>query len=133
MNQQTEERPGIIEDKLFLIKYFRKILFVRMLCNPVFILVYWYFCRTLFKFCMYGGVKKRGTILALCMVFFLAYLVCYFIRCRKVKVGTELPETINKVKWDGFSKDSFYIYDKNMGFFVKKSDNFVMSDFYSQG
>ena len=122
MNQQTEERPGIIEDKLYLIKYFRKILFVRMLCNPVFILVYWYFCRTLFKFCMYGGVKKRGTILALCMVFFLAYLVCYFIRCRKVKVGTELPETINTVKWYGFSKDSFYIYDKNRGFFVKKSD-----------
>ena len=122
MNQQTEERPGIIEDKLYLIKYFRKILFVRMLCNPVFILAYWYFCRTLYKFCMYGGVKKRGTILALCMVFFLVYLVCYFIRCRKVKVGTELPETINKVKWYGFSKDSFYLYDKNIGFFVKKCD-----------
>lgn len=122
MNQQMEERPGIIEDKLYLIKYFRKILFVRMLCNPVFILVYWYFCRTLFKFCMYGGVKKRGTILALCMVFFLGYLVCYFIRCRKVKYGAELPETINTVKWYGFSKDLFYLYDKNTGFVMKKCD-----------
>ena len=122
MNQQMEERPGIIEDKLYLIKYFRKILFVRMLCNPVFILVYWYFCRTLFKFCMYGGVKKRGTILALCMVFFLGYLVCYFIRCRKVKVGTELPENINEIKWYGFSKDAIYVYEKNTDFFVKKCD-----------
>ena len=122
MEQQTEERLGIIEDKLHLIKYFRKILFVRMLCNPVVILVYWYSCRTLFKFCMYGGVKKRGTILVLCMVFFLVYLVCYFIRCRKVKYGAELPENINEIKWYGFSKDAIYVYEKNTGFFVKKCD-----------
>ena len=97
MNQQTGEKHGITWDKLSLIKYSRKKVFVKMLCNPVFILVYWYFCRTLYKFCMYGGVKKRGIILAACMIFFLGYLICYYVRIHKIKVAENLPEKMKKV------------------------------------
>lgn len=120
MNQQTGEKHGITWDKLSLIKYSRKKVFVKMLCNPVFILVYWYFCRTLYKFCMYGGVKKRGIILAACIIFFLGYLICYYVRIHKIKVAENLPEKMNTVKWYGFSKDSFYFFDKDNCFWVKR-------------
>ena len=122
MNQQTGEKHGITSDKLSLIKYSRKMVFVKMLCNPVFILVYWYFCRTLYKFCMYGGVKKRGIILAACVIFFLGYLICYYVRIHKIKVAENLPEKMNTVKWYGFSKDSFYFFDKDNCFGVKRCD-----------
>lgn len=123
MNQQTEERLGITSDRLHSIKCFRKILFVKMLCNPIFVLVYWCFCTTLYRFCMYGGVKKRGTVLVACMIFFLGYLICYCIRTRKVKTTENLPEKMDTVKWYGFLKNSFYLYDENNGFFAMKCDN----------
>lgn len=123
MNRQTEEKHGITRDKLHLTKLFRKVMFVRMLCSPIFILVYWYFCRTLYKFCMYGGVKKRGSILAVCVIFFLAYLIYYYIRVRKIKVAENMPEKINIVKWYGFSKDSFYCVDKDNFFWIKQCND----------
>lgn len=123
MNQKTEEKHGITSDKLRLTKLFRKVMFVRMLCSPIFILVYWYFCRTLYKFCMYGGVKKRGSILAVCVIFFLAYLIYYYVRVRKIKVAEKMPEKINMVKWYGFSKDSFYCIDKDNCFCVKQCND----------
>lgn len=120
MNQQTEEKPGITPDKLPLSKFLRKIMFIKMLCSPVFVLLYWYFCRTLYRFCMYGGVKKRGSILIFCMTFFLAYLICYLVRVRKIKIAEELPEKMNTVKWYGFSKDFLYLLDKENGFYATK-------------
>lgn len=123
MNQKTEEKHGITSDKLRLTKLFRKVMFVRMLCSPIFILVYWYFCRTLYKFCMYGGVKKRGSILAVCVIFFLAYLIYYYVRVRKIKVAEKIPEKISMIKWYGFSKDSFYCIDKDNCFCVKQCND----------
>ena len=117
MNQQMKEKPGNTQDKLPLIKFARKILFTKMLCSPIFILIYWYFCKTVYKFCMYGGVKKRGSILIACMIFFLLYLICYFVRIRKLKLAGEPSDG---VKWYGFSKKLFYIFDKNNGFYAKK-------------
>lgn len=117
MNQQMKEKPGNTQDKLPLIKFARKILFTKMLCSPIFILIYWYFCKTVYKFCMYGGVKKRGSILIACMIFFLLYLNCYFVRIRKLKL---VGEPSDGVKWYGFSKKLFYIFDKNNGFYAKK-------------
>lgn len=120
MNRKTAGKRGITPGRLRLIKYSRKTMFVKMLCDPVFVLAYWYFCRTLYKFCMYGGVKKRGAILAACAVFFLGYLAWYYVRIRKIKVSEDLPEKMDRVKWYGFSKDSFYLFDKDNCLFAKK-------------
>lgn len=122
MNRQTEEKPGITSDKFYLTRLLRKTVFVKMLCNPVFVLVYWYFCRTLYRFCMYGSVKKRGSILAACVIFFLAYLICFFVRIRKIKVAENPPEKITGVKWYGFSKDFFYVLDRDDCFWAKRCD-----------
>lgn len=94
-----------------------------MLCSPIFLLIYWYFCRTLYKFCMYGGVKKRGSILAACMIFFLSYLVWYLVSVRKIKIAGELPEKMNTVKWYGFSRELFYLFDKENGFYAKQCND----------
>lgn len=123
MNQQTEEKHGITPDKLHLTKLFRKVMFVRMLCSPIFILVYWYFCRTLYNFCMYGGVKKRGFILVACVISFLGYLICYYVRIRKIKIAENVTKKMNTVKWYGFSKDFFYFFDKDNCFFAKKCND----------
>lgn len=120
MNQQMAEKHGITPDKLPLIRLFRKIIFTKMLCSPVFILIYWYFCKTVYKFCMYGGVKKRGSILIVCMVFFFIYLVCFLVRISKVRIAGEPPGHLDGVKWYGFSKHLFYLYDKDAGFFAQK-------------
>lgn len=120
MNQQMEGKRGITPGKLPLIKFSRKMMFTKMLCSPVFILIYWYFCRTVYKFCMYGGVKKRGSILIACMVFFLLYLICFFVRIRKIQIAGELPEQLDGVKWYGFSKNLFYLFNKDNGFYVKE-------------
>lgn len=120
MNQKMEEKHGITPDKLSLTRFSRKILFIKMLCSPVFVLIYWYFCKTVYKFCMYGGVKKRGSILIVCLVYFLLYLICFLVRIRKIQIAGELPEHLNGVKWYDFSKNLFYLFDKKNGFFAKK-------------
>ncbi len=122
MNQQTEGKRGFIQGKSHLTELARKIVFLRMLSNPVFILVYWYFCRTLYHFCMFGGVKKRVPLLVLCTAFFVMYLILYCIRIRRMKVAEAIPEQMGTVKWYGYTKDWFYRFEKGNTFCAKKCD-----------
>ena len=54
-----------------------RLLWVRRLCNPWFLLVYYGFWRTLFRFCWLGGVRRRTPVLAGCLVLFFLYFFWY--------------------------------------------------------
>jgi hypothetical protein len=69
---------------------------------------------------MYGGVKKRGSILVACLIFFLSYLIWFLVRIRKINLEEKITDKMNIVKWYGFSKHLFYVFDKENGFFAKE-------------
>lgn len=73
-----------IQDKSFLNKMMRRIVFINMLCSPVFVIAYLFFGKILYKLCMYGGIKKRGTKLGLCMLFFIVYFILYIIKIKRI-------------------------------------------------
>ena len=74
MNQQMMEEAGTTKIKSSGSRRGKRHLFLWMLCQTVFLVVYTVCCRYDYKLCMYGGVKRRGSILFICGLFFLLYL-----------------------------------------------------------
>lgn len=60
MSQQMEEKAGATPVRSSYSRAARKIIFVKMLCSPVFVAFYLFFCVVLYRFCMLGNVKKKG-------------------------------------------------------------------------
>lgn len=120
MNPQTQDRIGNIPDKSYLSKIAGRVLFLNMFCNPVILLVYYIFCRTLYRFCMYGGVKKRGSVLIVCFAIFVVYWIFFFVRVRKIKIMEGIPENMPDVRNYGFYKRFFYATTKEHLFFIKE-------------
>ena len=89
-----------------------------MLCQPVFLVVYTVCCRYAYKLCMYGGVKRRGSILFICGLFFLLYLLLYGYRCLRLKILTQEPEP-ERIWFYGFSKKGLYLFDRKHGYYEK--------------
>ena len=54
-----------------------RFLWVWRLYSPWFLLVYYWFWRTLFRFCWWGGVRRRTPILAGCLLLFFLYGLWY--------------------------------------------------------
>lgn len=55
----------------------RGLLWMDRLFSPLFVLFYILAFRTLVQLCVYGGVKRRVPLLALCVLFFVGYLAAY--------------------------------------------------------
>ena len=119
MNQQMGDKTGNIPDKLYFSKIARRVLFLNMLCNPVFMLVYFIFCRTLYRFCMYGGVKKRGSVLIICLTLFVVYWISFLVEASKITIIEGIPENISIVRNYGFYKHFFYAFVKGHQFYIK--------------
>ena len=96
MNQQMMEEAGTTKIKSSGSRRGKRHLFLWMLCQPVFLVVYTVCCRYAYKLCMYGGVKRRGSILFICGLFFLLYLLLYGYRCLRLKILTQEPEQIGR-------------------------------------
>ena len=79
MSQQMEEKAGATPVRSSYSRAARKIIFVKMLCSPVFVALYLFFCVVLYRFCMLGNVKKRGSLLVVCAVIFLLFLTLVFV------------------------------------------------------
>ena len=54
-----------------------RLLWARRLYSPWLLLVYYWFWRTLFRFCWLGGVRRRTPVLAGCMALFFLYFFWY--------------------------------------------------------
>lgn len=54
-----------------------RLLWERRLYSPWFLLVYFWFWRTLYRFCWLGGVRRRVPVLAGCLGLFLFYFFWY--------------------------------------------------------
>ncbi len=54
-----------------------RFLWVWRLYSPWFLLVYYWFWRTLFRFCQWGGVRRRTPVLAGCMALFFLYFLLF--------------------------------------------------------
>lgn len=54
-----------------------RLLWTRRLYSPWLLLVYYWFWRTLFRFCWLGGVRRRTPVLAGCMALFFLYFFWY--------------------------------------------------------
>ena len=50
-----------------------RLLWTRRLYSPWFLLVYYWFWRTLFRFCWLGGVRRRTPVLTGCIFLFFLY------------------------------------------------------------
>lgn len=119
MNLQTEDRIGNIPGRSCLSKIARRVLFLNMFCNPVILLIYFIFCRTLYRFCMYGGVKKRGSVLIICLMLFVVYCISFFVEASKITIIEGIPENISIVRNYGFYKHFFYAFVKGHQFYIK--------------
>ena len=60
-------------------------LFLSMLVNPLFIIVYGIAWRELFLLCQYGYLQRNIPILFCCGLFFLIWLIWFIIRCIRKK------------------------------------------------
>lgn len=123
MSQRMEEKAGATPVKSFYSRAARKIIFVKMLCNPVFVEFYLFFCVVLYRFCMLGNVRKRGSILAVCAVIFLLYLIAYIVRICRMKVCDSLPEAEALVRSYGFYKKYFYAFSQQGRVYIKECDD----------
>ena len=54
-----------------------RLLWTRRLYSPWFLLVYYWFWRTLFRFCWLGGVRRRTPVLTGCIFLFFLYFFWY--------------------------------------------------------
>ena len=54
-----------------------RLLWTRRLYSPWLLLVYYWFWRTLFRFCWLGGVRRRTPVLVGCMALFFLYFFWY--------------------------------------------------------
>ena len=119
MNQQMMEEAGTTKIKSSGSRRGKRHLFLWMLCQPVFLVVYTVCCRYAYKLCMYGGVKRRGSILFICGLFFLLYLLLYGYRCLRLKILTQEPEP-ERIWFYGFSKKGLYLFDRKHGYYEKE-------------
>lgn len=119
MNRQMMEEHGIIKTRSSDSSGGKGRLFWWMLCQPVFLAVYTVCCRYACQLCMYGGVKRRGSILLICGLFFLLDLLLYGYRCLRMKILTQEPEP-EKIWFYGFSKKGLYLFDKKHGYYEKE-------------
>ena len=119
MSQQMEEKAGVIRVRSSYSKAARKIIFVKMLCSPVFVAFYLFFCVVLYRFCMFGNVMKRGSLLCICAIIFLIYLIVYIVRICRVKVCNSLPEAEAALKSYGFYRKYFYAFSQHGMIYIK--------------
>lgn len=54
-----------------------RLLWTRRIYSPCFLLVYYWFWRTLFRFCWLGGVRRRTPVLTGCIFLFFLYFFWY--------------------------------------------------------
>lgn len=120
MSQQTTENPGIIRSRSFGSRGIGKHLFLWMLSHPLFVVIYVAFCRNAYKLCMYGGLRRRGTILLGGILFFAIYLILYLCRCRQIRVVTNQEPDLKKVWFYGFHRNKVYLFDKEKGYYEKE-------------
>lgn len=123
MSQQMEEKAGATQGKSFYSRTARKIIFIKMLCNPVFVAFYLFFCLTMYRFCMYGNVRKRGSLLAVCAVIFFFYLIAYIVRISRIKVCGYLPDGGYTVKSYGIYRKYFYVFGEQRTIYIKECDD----------
>ena len=123
MSQQMEEKAGATPVRSSYSRAARKIIFVKMLCSPVFVALYLFFCVVLYRFCMLGNVKKRGSLLVVCAVIFLLYLTAYIVRICRMKVCDSLPEADAPVKSYGFYRKYFYAFSRRGRIYIKACDD----------
>ena len=123
MSQQMEEKALATPVRSSYSRAARKIIFVKMLCSPVFVAFYLFFCVVLYRFCMLGNVKKRGSLLVVCAVIFLLYLTAYIVRICRMKVCDSLPEADAPVKSYGFYRKYFYAFSRRGRIYIKECDD----------
>lgn len=117
MSHQITEKAGNLKRESSESKHYRRHLFSRMLCQPIFLVVYVLFCRYAYRLCMYGGMKRRGSILAACLLFFVIYLIVYIVRCVRIKVAENQEPDLENVWFYGFTKKGVYLFDKKRNYY----------------
>ncbi len=78
---------------------------------------------------MYGGVRKRGTILGICMLFFFVYLLIFFVHTSRMKILNSFPQNESTIKSYGFYKTYFYAFESKQVLYLKECDE-KNSDFF---
>ena len=78
-------------------------LFLSMITNPIFIIVYWVSFYELFTLCKYGRIHNNVIILIICMLFFLVWVIILISRIIKSKTQD------NNIMAEG-SENSSYSY-----------------------
>lgn len=63
----------------------KRSLFLYMLVNPIFIIVYGIAWRELFLLCQYGYLQRNVPVLFCCALFFLIWLIWFIVRCIRKK------------------------------------------------
>lgn len=117
MSQQMMEKAGTTKKEFSENKYYKRHLFSWMLCHPIFLIVYALFCQYAYKLCMYGGVRRRGSVLVVCVLFFVIYLIIYIVRCFRIKVAVNQEADIDKIWFYGFTKKGVYLFDKKRNYY----------------
>ena len=74
-----------------------RLLWTRRLYSPWFLLVYYWFWRTLFRFCWLGGVRRRTPVLAGCMALFFLYF-CWYLWERHLYRKNSYPGVVKKLE-----------------------------------
>lgn len=73
----NRRKPVRDEEERLWRRKLRGLLWMDRLLSPLFVLFYILAFRTLVQLCVYGGVKRRVPLLALCVLFFVGYLAAY--------------------------------------------------------
>lgn len=111
-------------------------LFWWMLARPYFLLIYGIFWYTLYRMCMYGGIRKRGAALLACSLFFLAYLILFGIRLWRIKrkCSGGVPEAFSLEEFEPervwfyyFTKKYLHLFWKDKRYEKRKLDKEEMS------
>ena len=123
MNPQTMEKVGTTKNKSTENKSYKRHLFSWMLCHPICVVIYILFCRYAYELCMYGGVKRRGSVVVVCVLLFIIYLIVYIIRCVHVKVYKNQEPDTDKIWFYGFTKNRVYLFDSKCSYYEKNVSN----------